>query len=63
MTSKELLKEIQDNYTWEEGVFYKEHFKQIEKDLEVLEIIKKIKKLYLVKDLIMRSYQLMIFLQ
>ena len=46
MTSKELLQEIKKDYNWETAdteidAYFQDYFKQIERDLEVLECFKK----------------------
>ena len=41
MTGLEALERIENEYSIEETVFYKEDFKQVRKELKALEIIKK----------------------
>lgn len=42
MTSIELLKDIEENYSWERAVFFKGYFETIKQDLDKLEKIEKI---------------------
>ena len=47
MTNREKLEEIRNDYNWEtrscdDDMYFQDYFKQIDKDLEVLEILKEL---------------------